>query len=352
MLDKEGQNKIYEELRGYFPPEYDLTPDELEEQIATENKKREIALGMMRTKLGHTAEFPKLSQTATSIDIKGSMRSLPERERKLPSAPPAPEKEDVEAEADLIEEIIPEEEIADAVSEVISAKEAETTIESEEEELPEIEDLPLKELFEEMENPSVPEDEPEYNEGSRKIVSWIFDFLEVFTICITAIIVVFAFFARLTEVRGQSMEDTLFDGERLIVSNFMYEPEIGDIVVIQDTTQPEGSLLRDPIVKRIIAVGGQSVDISGEGIVTVTDKDGSVTVLDEDYIKNEPYLDMPLHCDVEEGYVFVLGDNRNHSSDSRSSLGTVDERCIFGKVIARVLPISEFEIFDNPHENN
>ncbi len=349
MLDKDSQNKIYEELRGYFPPEYDLTPDELEAEIAMENKKREIALGMMRTKLGHTAEFPKLSQTATNIDIKGSMRSLPERERKLPS--PAPDEEIIDEDVILPEEEIIEESIPETASEeLLEEAAAEEIPESNEEALDEIEDLPLKELFKEMENPSIPEDDEDYNEGARKTVSWVFDFLEVFTICITAIIVIFAFFARLTEVRGQSMEDTLLDGERLIVSDFMYEPEIGDIVVIQDTTQPMGSVLRDPLVKRIIAVGGQSVDISAEGIVTVTDADGSVTVLEENYIKNEPYMDLPFHCNVEEGYVFVLGDNRNHSSDSRSSLGTVDERCIFGKVLARVLPISEFEIFENPYE--
>lgn len=188
------------------------------------------------------------------------------------------------------------------------------------------------------------------SQSNKSALEDLYDILEMFAVCAACIIIFFSFFARLTIVDGTSMCDTLKDGEWLVISDFMYEATPGDIVVIQDTSldHPE---LRKPLVKRVIALGGQSVDISASGVVTVTDEDGIITVLDESYTKNEPYLKSAGHFEVPEGHIFVMGDNRNGSTDSRDSrVGFIDERCVIGCAQLRIFPIDSFNVITNPFE--
>ena len=119
-----------------------------------------------------------------------------------------------------------------------------------------------------------------------------------------------------------------------------YEPEQGDIVVLNKTTAD--FLEGEAIVKRVIAVGGQTVDIDYDaGTVAV---DGQV--LDEPYIHEAmlcPTYENQTHIEVPEGSIFVMGDNRNHSSDSRDvTLGTVDERYVLGRAVCVLLPFQNF----------
>ncbi len=164
----------------------------------------------------------------------------------------------------------------------------------------------------------------------------LFDWAEALAIALTVIVVVFAFFVRTIGVDGTSMVPTLQNRDQLIISHIGYdEPESGDIVVIV-----KKSFMDNPIVKRVIATEGQTVDINfSTHEVTV---DGEV--LYEPYI-NEPTAmsgTMEFPATVPEGHVFVMGDNRNKSSDSRDiRLGMVDKRCIVGKVIFRILPINK-----------
>lgn len=330
--------KIYDELKGYFPAEYDLTPDELEKEIELENKKREIALGMMRTHL--TEEKSEISETDV-IPVKPEVKPA-EAASNLSDEPDAGIEEPSVTKADLsyAEEpvsVYEETELSDNESAVITDEDYLNAY------------APLDELFSTMENndPEKLKDE----ENARKTVSWFFDFLEVFSICIACIIVIFAFFFRLTKVSGESMENTLFENEYLVVSDLFYEPQYGDIVVIQNTSL-KNELLREPLVKRVIAVGGQTVTIKHSGVVTVTYEDGTTKVLEEDYIKEQNYSGLTGQYEVPEGHVFVMGDNRNHSTDSRSPLvGVIDERCIFGKAYMRVLPFNAFTIFENPDKD-
>ena len=151
---------------------------------------------------------------------------------------------------------------------------------------------------------------------------------------VLAVVLVFTFLIRLIGVDGHSMVPTLQNGDRLLVLSSLLDNdyEYGDIVVLR-----EESFLEEPIVKRVIATEGQTVDIDFEaGIVYV---DGQV--LDEPYINEPTYMEegteFPLT--VPEGCIFVMGDNRNHSSDSRDSrLGTVDTRCVLGKAVFLAFP--------------
>ncbi len=392
MSNIEGSDKIYEELKGYFPPEYDLTPDELEKEIELENKKREIALGMMRPKLSdektQKADISSEGADYVASEKKAFEKSIPETDD-IPKSYESKElfndgiddSDILDEELELLanaEDMIPAgsaapftdtdsfsvfdfEELFDAEEASKDKDESKVVIVNTEEPLPDAteqtepdEDHAFKELFVAMESDSEEdEDKSKGEDTTRKTVSWIFDFLEILSVCITIIILIFALFARLTEVSGDSMVNTLHDGERLIVSNFMYEPKAGDIVVLQNTSI-ENETLSAPLVKRVIAVGGETVDITETGIVSVTDKNGKTKVLEQPYVyfkAGEVYRGSPIHCQVPKGYVFVMGDNRNYSADSRGPLGLVDERCIFGKAIARLLPLSEFEIFENPYNN-
>lgn len=151
---------------------------------------------------------------------------------------------------------------------------------------------------------------------------------------VLAVVLVFTFLIRLIGVDGHSMVPTLQNGDRLLVLSSLldHDYEYGDIVVLR-----EESFLEEPIVKRVIATEGQTVDIGFEaGIVYV---DGEA--LDEPYINEPTYVEegteFPLT--VPEGCIFVMGDNRNHSSDSRDSrLGTVDTRCVLGKAVFLAFP--------------
>ena len=164
----------------------------------------------------------------------------------------------------------------------------------------------------------------------------VYDWLQCIVTALVISILVFVFVGRIIGVDGDSMNPTLLNGERVIMSNLFFTPKQGDIVVLTKESFDD-----DPIVKRIIATEGQTVDINFEtGEVWV---DGQL--LDEPYIAEKThryYPGMTFPLTVEEGCVFVMGDNRNKSTDSRSpDLGTVDTRCILGKVYAIIYPFSE-----------
>ena len=152
---------------------------------------------------------------------------------------------------------------------------------------------------------------------------------------VLVVVAIFTFVIRMMGVDGHSMLNTLQHGDRLLVVNSMlyHDYKYGDIVILRK----DGVFDDDPIVKRVIAVEGQRVDIDfAEGIVYV---DGEA--LEEDYIREPTYTaegtEFPLT--VPEGSIFVMGDNRNHSSDSRSSdLGTVDTRYVIGKAVFLLFP--------------
>ncbi len=177
--------------------------------------------------------------------------------------------------------------------------------------------------------------------ATRRIDS-CFDVLEMFVFALAFVLIAMAFFFRHSVVDGGSMENTLYDQEHLIISDLFYSPKQGDIVVIQDTSKAGvHNTLAKPIVKRVIATEGQTIMIRSNGEIYV---DGAL--LDETaylYI-DDPYYQydaLPLTT-VPEGCVFLMGDHRNVSLDSRSAAGTFSEDAILGKVILRFLPFDRF----------
>lgn len=184
------------------------------------------------------------------------------------------------------------------------------------------------------------ETQPVSQRGEGRFSSELFSWGESLLVVLIFFVIVFTFLVRLIGVDGSSMHPTLEDHNIMLVSNLSYTPEKGDVVVLNKP----GFWNDQPIVKRVIATGGDTVDIdpvTGDVIV-------NGETLDEPYIAEkintlERMGDQAYPQTVPEGSLFVMGDNRNASSDSRDSrLGMVDERYVLGHVLSVVYPFSSF----------
>lgn len=161
-----------------------------------------------------------------------------------------------------------------------------------------------------------------------------YEWMQALVCSVLAVVLIFTFVIRIIGVSGHSMLHTLQDGDRLLVLNSLFyrDYQYGDIVILRKQT-----FTSEPIVKRIIATEGQTVDIDfTAGIVYVDGEE-----LDEPYIAELTFeqegTEFPLT--VPEGSIFVMGDNRNGSNDSRDyRLGTVDTRYIIGKAVFLLYP--------------
>ena len=178
------------------------------------------------------------------------------------------------------------------------------------------------------------------NKGSvSAIKNEIFDWVQNITVILVSIILVFIFAFRIVGVDGESMMPTLHDKDWLVISNLFYEPDNGDIVVLSKDSFLGGKM----IVKRVIATEHQVIDIDFEkGIVYI---DGEAIY--EPYIaeKTKRSINMAFPATVPEDSVFVMGDNRQHSADSRdASLGMVHKSNILGRLLVRIWPLKNLGI--------
>ena len=249
--------------------------------------------------------------------------------------------------ADTTAEITPEAEMADDAVEI--AEDAEPSPESGEEEAPaddteEAEDESEQMTFtfegeaSEVEEESEPEEQRDLDKFDPKrprIVDTVFEFVELFVFTLVAVMVLTTFFFRYSQVEGGSMDMTLADGDRLIISDFLYTPERGDIIVFEDY----GTELRDPLVKRIIGVAGDVVEVKIDGSVYVNGE-----LLDEPYVYVTPgKAPTRIHgkWTVEDGELFVMGDHRDVSKDSRE-FGPIKVDSVLGEVKLRFYPFDSF----------
>ena len=230
-------------------------------------------------------------------------------------------------------------------------------------------DIPAEDVIESapVENNSVSEDTepapadifedatPEKNEKNeskfKSILSVLYDYVEVFAVSIIAVIIIFTFGVRLCRVDGNSMNNTLKNEELIIATNLFYEPKQGDIIVFHLVN----NTYQQPLVKRVIATEGQTVEINmNTGVIKV---DGVVYEDEYAYLEGGQYSVMKdfdtryysqttgiFAAKVPEGKVFVLGDNRNNSNDSRMrSVSFVDKDTILGRAIIRIAPFTFLE---------
>ncbi len=168
------------------------------------------------------------------------------------------------------------------------------------------------------------------NGKSEKKISSIYEFASIIVSSVLAVGIIFTLFFRISTVSGESMENTLHNGDQLIISAITTDIKYGDVVV---TSQPNA--YGKTLIKRVIAVGGQTVSFDEESKSVLVDG----VEIEEPYIKEEMefLLSMSKTYEVPEGKLFLMGDNRNNSADSRDQfIGLVDERYVVGRVIYRI----------------
>jgi len=195
------------------------------------------------------------------------------------------------------------------------------------------------------ENPSSPAPEGDAPTAKKAFdpAAELYDWLEVVVIAVAVVLLLFTFVGRVATVDGGSMLPTLTHGERLLVQELGYKPAQGDIVICQSVTYG----METPLVKRIIALEGQTITVDFKNWKVFVDG----VELEEDYINYQPtaYMNGWDYGDsytVPEGCVFVMGDNRNNSQDSRRiAVGPIDERLILGRAVLGISAKDGIRIF-------
>ena len=166
----------------------------------------------------------------------------------------------------------------------------------------------------------------------------IYETAECVIIAFVVIVTLILFVFRAVSVDGDSMLPNMYDGDRIITTNFLYTPQKGDVVVIDENTN-----YGKPLIKRVIASEGDKIFIDfATGDVYINDEK-----LSEEYIyeKIDVQEKENINMIVPEGYVFVMGDNRNNSLDSRDpSIGLINEKNILGKAFFQMYPLNDIGV--------
>ena len=176
--------------------------------------------------------------------------------------------------------------------------------------------------------------------NTSPLVGWIFDVAHSMILAVVLIVILLTFFFRIVNVDGRSMMNTLLDSDKVIVTNFLYTPKNEDIIVIS-----HGAEYDKPIIKRVIATENQTLKIDFENQRIYVDG----TLIDEPYVSSElKEGNTNIPSVVPEGKVFVMGDNRLESLDSRySEIGLIDEDDIIGKAQFVIFPFTRIQYLYN-----
>ncbi|MBR5459509.1 MAG: signal peptidase I [Clostridia bacterium] len=188
------------------------------------------------------------------------------------------------------------------------------------------------------------------NKKSKTLLS-LYEWVETFLVALCCVVLLFTFAVKFVTVSGSSMEQTLHNADRLLITDMFYQPKNGDIVVVDVSgnlklEREHGISSSAPYIKRVIATEGQTIDIDPESWTVYVDGEA----IDEPYVyhcnSSDMYLDpferITYPFTVSEDCVFVMGDNRNGSSDSRM-IGEIHENYILGRVILRLFPFGGVE---------
>lgn len=199
------------------------------------------------------------------------------------------------------------------------------------------------------------EEKPEHHQDEEKVsvydpekprlIDWVFDIAEMFVFVLAAVMILTTFVFRHAVVEGPSMNTTLQDGDHLIISKLFYEPERYDIIVFEDYS----TSLEKAVVKRVIGLPGETVEIrkSADGTRLIILIDGKE--IDDEYAYYDMHGELSVCAPVTlgENELFVLGDNRQNSTDSRaSSVGPIEKDAVLGKVLFRFFPFDKFSTLD------
>lgn len=181
----------------------------------------------------------------------------------------------------------------------------------------------------------------------QKPIEAFYDCFEVVCFAAAVVLLLFMFVGRMSTVVGSSMANTLQNGDRILIWDLFYTPDRQDIVVVQ---KEEGYYADELLVKRVIGKGGDTLTFDFDEwkiYVNGEELDGSYVLIEEGKDMERGYVPYSNTVVVPEGYYYVLGDNRNGSTDSRfPEVGFVKESEIIGKAVFRIMPLNHMKVLD------
>jgi len=189
----------------------------------------------------------------------------------------------------------------------------------------------------EQQTSTTPKGTVQVNKARKETLEW----LEMFVVSVLVVVLLFTFVFRMVGISGSSMENTVFENERVLIRSAFYTPEQGDIVVISRDYMEEKD---DPIIKRVIATAGQEVYLDYETNTVYVDG----VALEEPYVKGTLQWGSDMEENphvVADNCVFVLGDHRSVSLDSRV-MGDINQQYILGKAFLRVYPLESISVLE------